>query len=100
MEKLPGKTFINYYYFLLMLWFCIPCRRYSETFVTSMKESENVTAKHITYIFDPRYTGSIWLDRPMCHVKTCIYYRYFVFFGCMLKKKNVNREKKTIKTNN
>lgn len=66
--------------------FYIPCRRYSKTFVASVEKSQNITTKDVANVFHSWNTGTIWLDRPMSDVETCIYYGYFVFFSSVLKK--------------
>lgn len=63
-----------------------PCRWYRQALVAAVEEPQYITAKDISDIFHPADTGTIWLHRPMRHMKRCIHHRQVIFFRRVLKR--------------
>lgn len=63
-----------------------PCRRYRQALVPAVEESQHVAAENVTDVLHPTDTGTIWLYRPMRHVKRRVHHRQVVFFRRVLKR--------------
>lgn len=73
--------------YLLLTWRCAPCWWYGETFVATVEESKNVTAKYVTDVFHPADSCSVRLYGPVGHVERGVHHRQIVLFGGMLEEK-------------
>lgn len=62
-----------------------PCRWYRQALVATVEESQHVAAENVTDVFHPADTGTIWLHRPMRHVKRRVHHRQVIFFRRVLK---------------
>ena len=63
-----------------------PCRWYRQALVASVEESQHITTEDITDVLHSTDTGSIWLYRPMRHVKRCVHHWQVIFFRRVLKR--------------
>lgn len=72
---------------LLLIGCWTPCRRYRQALVAAMEEPQHVAAKNVTDVLHPADTGTIWLHRPMRHVKRRVHHRQVIFFRRVLKRK-------------
>lgn len=76
-----------YFKYLLLTWRCAPRRRYGETFVATVEESEDVTAKYVTDVFHPADSCTVGLHGPVGHVERGVHHRQIVLFGGVLGRK-------------
>lgn len=76
-----------YFKYLLLTWRCAPRRRYGETFVATVEESEDVTAKYVTDVFHPADSCTVRLHGPVGHVERGVHHRQIVLFGGVLGRK-------------
>jgi len=63
-----------------------PCRRYRQAFVAAVEEPQHIAAEDVTDILHSANTGTIWLYRPMRHVKRCVHHWQIIFFRRVLKR--------------
>lgn len=74
-------------FWVLLLGVFGPRGGYSEALVAAVEEAQYVPSEDVADVFHPGHAGSVWLHRPVGHMKTSIHYRYLVFFRGVLKEK-------------
>lgn len=62
-----------------------PRRRYRQALVATVEEPQHVAAENVTDVLHPADTGTIWLHRPVRHVKRRVHHRQVIFFRRVLK---------------
>lgn len=62
-----------------------PRRRYRQALVATVEEPQHVAAENVTDVLHPTDTGTIWLHRPVRHVKRRVHHRQVIFFRRVLK---------------
>lgn len=63
-----------------------PRRRYRQALVAAMEEPQHVAAENVADVLHPADTGTIWLHRPVRHVKRRVHHRQVIFFRRVLKR--------------